>query len=141
MLQYKNHRFHYGRISFQIPEGFFLDSCPELLSDNAIHLYAPDESFALELTFMECSKGSGLGLVSEIHAMESTSVYFIEPITVSGLSGHHAAYVTEGVQYYEARLDIEESVAFVLTVVTEGDIQDIDVAAVVAAVDLRNRSE
>ena len=136
MLQYKKHRFHYGRISFQIPDGFLLDSCPELLADNTIRLYAPDEAFALELRVKAC--GSVSDLSSMLHSLEETEVSCIESVTVNGLTGYHATYHNQSTQYYEAWFDVEEGAVFTLCIETDGAIKDVDVGAVVAAVDLRS---
>lgn len=141
MLQYKNHRFHHELISFQIPEGFFLDSRPELLANNSIRLYATDESFSLELRVeMDCDSAEQ-ELASVIHDMEPTVIYNVAPLTVNGLRGHYATFRCQRTQYYEAWFDLEEGTAFSIVVETHGDILAVDTAAVVAAIDLSPRSE
>lgn len=137
MLQYKNHRFYWEGISFQIPEGFFFDPVEGCDVLNAIRLFAPDESFTLELRMEEDCMGSEQELASVIHDLEPALVYPIAPLTVNGLQGHHATYRCRRTQYYEAWLEIGEGNALSLIIETHGDILDIDTAAVVAAVDPR----
>lgn len=141
MLQYINHRFHFGGISFKIPDGYFLDSTYGEESDNTIHLYSPDESFALELRVQEDCDGSAAELESVISDLTPTVVYPIAPLAVNGLSGHHATYRNRRTQYYEAWFDIENDTALSVVVETKGDILDVDAAALIAAVDPRPEIE
>ena len=141
MLQYINHRFYCRGISFQIPDGYFLDSTPGEESDNTIRLYAPDESFAVELRVEEDCDGSQAELASVIHDLTPTVVYPIAPITVNGLSGHHATYRNRRTQYYEVWFDIDDGVALSLVVETKGDILDVDANTLVTSVDPRPEIE
>ena len=137
MLQYNNHRFHCGPISFQIPEGFILAPGDGTSFAETLRLYAPDESFTLELRVEEDCMASVLELASVIHDLEPTVVYPIESLSVNGLHGYHAAYRCRRTQYYEAWFDMEKGRALNLIIKTHGDILAVDTAAVFAAVDPR----
>ena len=141
MLQYKNHRVHFEGVSFQIPDGFFLDSTYGEESDNTIHLYSSDETFTLELRVEEDCDGAEAELESVISDLSPTVVYPIAPITVNGLSGHHATYRNRRTQYYEAWFDVDDGVALSMVVETKGDILNVDAKALVAAVDPRPENE
>ena len=137
MLQYKNHRFYWRRISFQIPEGFFFDPVEGDDAAEALQFFSPDDSFTLELRIEEDCMGSEGELASVIHDLEPTVVYPIAPLTVNGLQGHHAAYRCRRAQYYEAWFDIGDGSALRLIIKTRDDIRGVDTAAVVADVNLR----
>lgn len=137
MLQYKNHRFHFGPISFQIPDDFILAPGDGTSIAETLRLYAPDQSFILELRVEEDCMTSALELDSVIHDLEPTVVHPIEPLTVNGLHGHHATYRCRRTQYYEAWFDMEKGRALNLIIETHGDILAVDTAAVLAAVDPR----
>jgi len=137
MLCYKNHRFHFGKVSFQIPEGYFIDTAPELISDNFLHLYAPDLSFFLDVHVYTESKESAAELTSVLRDMKHTLVQPISIISINGLTGVHAAYRSEGTQYYEIWLDVEKNVTLLLLLSTKLPIEKINTAAIVAAVDPR----
>lgn len=135
MLQYKNNRFHWEGISFQIPEGFFFDPIEGCDVLNTIRLFAPDDSFTLELRIEEDCLGSDLELASVIRDLEPTMVYPIASLNINDLQGHHATYRCRRRQYYEAWFDIGEERALRLIIETRGDILDVDTAVLVAAVD------
>jgi len=137
MLCYKNHRFHFGKVSFQIPEGYFIDTAPELISDNFLHLYAPDLSFFLDVHVYTESKESAAELTSVLRDMKHTLVQPISIISINGLTGVHAAYRAEGTKYYEVWLDVEKNVTLLLLLSTKLPIEKIDTASIVAAVDPR----
>ena len=86
MLRYKNHRFHYGKVSFQIPEGYFIDTAPELISDNFLHLYAPDMSFFIDIHVYTESKDSTTELSSVLRDMKHTLVHPVSIISINGLT-------------------------------------------------------
>lgn len=138
MLQYKKHRFYWGLISFQIPEGFFFDPVEGTDVLNTIRLFAPDDSFTLELRIEKDCAGLELELASAIHDLEPALVYPIAPLTINGLPGSHATYRCRRIQCYEAWFEIGEGTALSLIIETHGDILDIDTAALVAAVDPKN---
>ena len=118
MLRYTNQRFHYGNISFRIPDGYFLSAVPGRESDNSIILYSSDQSFSLELWLEEDCDGSKEELAAVIHDLDATVVYPIAPIMVNGLSGHHATYRGLRTQYYEAWFDVDATAALSMIVET-----------------------
>ena len=135
MLLYKNHRFYYENISFQIPDGFYYDSAPREESDNLIYLHPADESYDLQLRIEEDCDGSKAELDSVIYDLSATVVYPVAPISCGGLSGHHATYRSRRTQYYEAWFDLEDGRALTIVVETKGNILDVDTKALVANVD------
>lgn len=137
MLCYKNHRFHHRQVSFQIPEGFYIDTEPELVSDNSLHLYSPDMLYRLDLQIVTTSNGSSEELASVLRDMKHTLVRPTLLLSINGLTGVHAAYRSEGTQYYEAWLDIATGVSMLILVSSKLSIEKIDTAAIVAAVDPR----
>lgn len=137
MLRYKNHRFHYGKVSFQIPEGYFIDTAPELISDNFLHLYAPDMSFFIDIHVYTESKDSTAELSSVLRDMKHTLAHPVSIISINGLTGVHAAYRAQGTQYYEAWLDVEKDVTLLILLSAKSHIEKIDTASIVAAIDPR----
>ena len=137
MLSYKKHRLNPGQVSFQIPEGYYIDTDPELVSDNSLHLYSPDMLHRLDLQIVTTSKGSSEELASVLRDMKHTLVRPISLLFINGLTGVHAAYRSEGTQYYEAWLDIAKGVSMLILVSSKWSIEKIDTAAIVAAVDPR----
>lgn len=135
MLQYKSHRFHWSGISFQIPDGFFFDSIEGSDTINTIRLFAPDNSFTLELRIEEDCLGSELELTSVIYDLEPVLLYPIAQLTVNGLRGHHTTYRCRRRQYYEAWFDIGENTALSLIIETCGDILDINTTTVLLDID------
>ena len=85
----------------------------------------------------EDSEDSEAELESLIADLKANVVYPISPISVKGLSGFHVTYRSIRTQYYEARFDIAEGGTFLLVVDTNGDILDIDCAALLSSVDPR----
>lgn len=141
MLQYVNHRFHSKGVSFQIPDGYFLNSEPGEEKDDMLYLYAPDKSFHVMMQIEEDCDGSADELETVLDDMAATVVYPISPVAVNGLSGHHTTYRTKRTQYYEVWFDISVGVALSIVIETYGDIMDIDTAAVIAAIDPRPDSK
>ena len=141
MLQYIKHRFHFEGISFQIPDGFYLDSTFGEESDNTIHLYSSDESFALELRVQEDCDGSEAELASVISDLTPTVVYPIAPLVINGLCGHHATYRNRRTQYYETWFDIDDGIALSVVVETKGDIPNVDAVALIAGIDPRAEND
>jgi len=137
MLCYKNHRFHYGQISFQIPDGYYIDTDPELISDNSLHLHSPDKLHRLDLQVDTSSKGAIKELAAVLRDMKHTLVQPTSLLSLNGLTGVHAAYKAEGNQYYEAWVDIARGVSMLILISSKRDIAKIDTAAILTAVDLR----
>ncbi|MBQ4624317.1 MAG: hypothetical protein IJB51_07240 [Clostridia bacterium] len=137
MLHYVNHRLIGGGVSFQIPDGYFIDLVPGIEFDNGVRLLSPDESFSVELRVEEDCEGAVKELTSVLNDLEPVEICSVEPITMNGLSGYHATYRCLRYQFYEAWFDVDKTTALSLAVETQGDIMDIDVGAIVADVDPR----
>ena len=106
MFHYLNHRFHWNNISFQIPDGYYLDSDPELPDKNSIWLISPKLDFRVAITIMTDSEGTLSALSNSISDMKPQLVAPIAPFSVSGLRGHHAAYRLIHPRYHEVFLDL-----------------------------------
>lgn len=135
MLLYHNYRFYWKNLSFQIPDGFFLDSKPEMEIDNFLRLWFFDGKHSLTLHIVENGSDTKCEMeriITEIIPEWSSP---IEPVTINGLSGHYAEYHLSCSKYYEAWLHLEG--AAVLNIVIAGFIKlsDADIAAVFAAID------
>lgn len=141
MFLYRNHRLYYGNVSFQIPDGFFLDANPDEDTDDYLKLVAPDESYSIDIRFYQDSMDAKAELESVIHDLRAEIFYPVAPIIMGGLPGYHATYRDRRTQYYEAWFDIEESFTLDMVFYTKCDILSIDTAAVVAAIDLRRETE
>lgn len=137
MLLYKNHRFHFANVSFQIPEGYFLDTDPEENANNCIRLWDPDKRYSVEIRVDDNTRGSEMELAYVLQGMNPRILNPIRPTTINGLSGHHATYRNTRTQYYEIWLDIDADVALLILVVTKEDILKLDVASVISAIDPR----
>lgn len=137
MLLYKNHRFHFANLSFQIPEDYFLDTDPEEDANNCIRLWAPGKHYSVVIRVDENSRGSEMELAYVLQGMNPKILHPIRPISVNGLSGHHATYRNTRTQYYELWLNVDADVTLLILVVTKEDILKTDVDAVIAAIDPR----
>lgn len=141
MFRYQNHRFYCSCFSYQIPDGYFIDTNPDEDTDDYMRLVSPNETFSVDIRLeQDCERSDG-ELASIIHDITATVVYPTSPIELNGLQGHHATYRTKQSQYYEARFDLPDSQALCLLIITAGDILSIDTTAVVAAIAPRLESK
>ena len=53
MLKVENNRFYYGGISFPVPNGLYIDSCPPFIPRNGLVVYSEDRSICIALCFCE----------------------------------------------------------------------------------------
>ena len=137
MLHYKNHRFHVANVSFQIPDGYFLDTDPEENANNCIRLWDQDKLYSVEIRVDDSSRGSEMELAYVLQGMNPRILHPIRPVCVNGIMGHHATYRNTRTQYYELWLDIDTGLAMLVLIVTKADIMKIDVDSVVAALDVQ----
>ncbi len=56
MLKVENNRFYFGGISFPVPNGLYIDSCPPLIPRNGLAIYSADRGISIELFFCEYEK-------------------------------------------------------------------------------------
>lgn len=105
MLQYKNHRLCWEDLSFEIPDGFFLNSTPELVQDNAVHLKSADLSISVGVQ-IDTTKLSPIEdlttVLNEIGAVVITAPHAVD---VHGASSCIASYQSGQYTYYEVRLE------------------------------------
>ena len=106
MFRYLNHRFHRNNISFQIPDGYYLDSDPEMPDKNTIWLASPRLDFHISITVLTGGEDTFSALSDSITDMMPKCISPIEPISINGLRGHHASYRLTRSQYYEVFLDL-----------------------------------
>ena len=107
MLLYKDGRFHAAGISFQLPDGFFLETCPEESYSNGFMLYPPEGDFWLQIIVssdcMDAKKEFEFFFSDIVDLKPQTD---ITPISLTGLSGYQAIYTGSGHTYYEIRLNV-----------------------------------
>ena len=133
MLLYENGRFHFGGISFAIPNGFFLETDPEMSLKDGIEVYGPDKSFSVELSLYAEEKCTKSFLRDVVKEMECPVIERLSYVELNGLHGHHVTYGgEERTSYYEARFnlpgDYEDYTQFSILTTTKGDnvkIQDV----------------
>ena len=105
MLQYKNHRFYWGPVSFEIPEGFYLADNADLEMQIGVFLISPSKDYTLDISICDDTSASAReeleSVIRDFTVLESMS-----EITVNGLHGFQAAYCTKCGQYYEIQIDI-----------------------------------
>lgn len=141
MLRYKNHRFHAANVSFQIPDGYFLDTDPEENANNCIRLWNPDKLYSVEIRVDDSERGSEMELAYVLQGMNPQILHTIKPTCVNGILGHHATYRNTRTQYYELWLDINARLVMLVLVVTKADITKIDVDSVVASLGIQMERE
>ena len=135
MFLYHNHRFYWNNISFQIPNGFYLETEPEMEANAFLWLWFPDRQNSLTLHFFDdCmdTKTELENVISEITPQWSSP---IEAITVNGLRGYHARYHLCHERYYEAWLQLEDSAAFNMVIKETTEQSDAEIAAIFSAID------
>ena len=120
-------------ISFKIPRNYTIDIRNS--SEDCFRLIPPEADFILELRAERDIDGTEAELQSILEDMEPVILRPVSPLTLNGLSGHHAVYSGRRFQYYAAWLTSLPSAALSITVTSEGNILDMDTAALLAALD------
>ena len=141
MFRYLNHRVHWKNMSFQIPDGFYLDSDPELSDKNIIWLISPEHDFHLSIHILPDSEDTLTVLSDEIADMMPTCISPIQPISISGFHGHHAAYRLIRPRYYELYLDLDCGELLNIVIWSTDDAIYDKTTAIVAALDIRREEE
>lgn len=141
MLHYHNHRFHRKNFSFQIPDGFFLDTEPEVEADNYLRLWLPDQKNSLTVDFAENCADTKSELEGVIADMEPRWSSPVEAVTVNGLGGHYAEYHLTHSRYYELWLNLAEGAAVNIVIRTPDELSGADLSAVLAALDPKMEQE
>ena len=105
MLVYQNGRFSAYGFSFALPDGFILNTEPDVCYTHGFGAWTPDGDCYVEWeieqgchgTYEELRelfiKGSGMFQINDIN-----------PIIINGLPGHHVLYSDRSGQRYEIRL-------------------------------------
>ena len=137
MFQYKNHRFHFGGVSIQIPDGYFLDSGRTDAGDILLRLHTPDQSHTIEIRIEKDLDGILTEMQNMLDDFGSDVVYPPAPLTMNGLNGYHTTYRLRRSQSYAAWFALDAENVLSLTLTTRSSILDIDTAAVLAAIDPR----
>lgn len=120
MLQFKYGRFHAYGVSFQFPDGFYLDTEPDFEHQCGIVAWGPHKDFQVVWDFIESGYSPDEMLqkiLSPGYGMEPMSD--IEPLVLGGLAGYHVFYHSGPLEYYEARFSVENGAQFVLLISTD----------------------
>lgn len=138
MIRYINNRFEGSGISFRIPDGYYYNSTTGEERPNKLTLHDPAEKYTLDIALCEETQ-SALGEITFI--MDDMKLPLVTPITkieINGLSGYDVTYQDRRYGYYEMWLDAPSAGACLNIIITiDGNIQEVETAAVVAAIDPR----
>lgn len=119
MLMYKQGRLWTEGVSFCIPDGFFLETDPDVNYEMGIGAWNTTQSCLYMWVISDDEVGTR-------ERLEEASCNFkllseITPITLNGLSGHWATYRTRCEEYYEVRFALPGKSQLALTVEKKGD--------------------
>ena len=105
MLLYKNGRFHGLGLSFELPEGFYLETEPDLCCELGLGAWTPDMRFYVDWQIDDQRQGTREELEGLFSPDSGVMVHgSLEPIEVNGLAGHQAAYRGNDREHWEFRL-------------------------------------
>ena len=102
MIQYRNGRFHIPGMSFIVPDGFYLNTTPDTVSDNCLCLISPNKEYSVFIQAAS-SKGSTFEELRAILINAGEHTLVPESITINGIHGHHVKYTAGNERYYELR--------------------------------------
>lgn len=137
MLLYKNHRFHSKGGSFQLPDGYVIDSITEDDTVIFIPIYAPDRSLFIDIRFEKTINAVLVALPRMLEDFVQTIINPVTPLMMNDLTGCHVTYQRSRTQGYEAWFDLDAGYALTIEFRTHGNILDIDTAALLAEIDPR----
>lgn len=121
MLLYKDGRFYGERVSFAIPEGFYVEDDRDVTDEYGFCAWDPEREYLCCWRFYwDC--GDTKEELAKWFCPDCgiTPLSEIAPIQINGLRGHSVLYQTRSEQYYEARFDLGEGEEFALLVETRG---------------------
>ena len=129
MLQYKNGRFYAPGVSFALPEGFYLETMPEVCSEYGLAAWTPDKKYYLEWDLEEGCMGT------ERELTEMTSPDWgarrhspVTAVQAGALSGHRALYENKNGTFLEVRLALAAERELVVRFVKKAaDLREPDV--------------
>ena len=140
MLQYKNHRFHCSGISFEIPDGYFLDTdCDSY--DNSIWLYPANRSIHILIEVHDSCDGARIELERICKDKYVGSVDSFAPVTTNGLEGFMANYRYVREPNYEVWLDISDGCALSVSFADRGNGTHINMETLVETLDIRRETQ
>lgn len=121
MLLYKNGRFYGEKVSFLVPDGFYLEVDPEIIGEYGFCAWSPQRDC---LCCWRSYDGCG-GTAAELETRffpECGCVPLspVTPIQLNGLSGHFVFYRDLQKQYYEARFDLTDGDQLSFSVEAQG---------------------
>ena len=108
MLKVENNRFYYGGISFPVPNGLYIDSCPPLIPGNGLAVYSADRGISIELCFCEYEEPTPLYMENMDYNHKE---YLTMPITkyeVNGIAWYCRIFTYKKTQMFEAYLDTNQ---------------------------------
>lgn len=94
MLQYKNHRFHHAKASFEIPAGMYLNTEPESTSENSLDLIALGNAFHVHVGFYE-SDQTPEEFLQDVFDVDDVHVVPMQPVHVGNVAGVMCEYHTK----------------------------------------------
>ena len=118
MLIYKQGRFWDEGVSFCIPDGFFLETDPDVNYERGIGAWNPTQTCLYMWVISDDEVGTREGL--EKASCDFKRLSEITPITLNGLSGHWVAYNTRFEEYYEVRFALPGGKQLALILEKEG---------------------
>ena len=112
MLRYIDGRFHTPGASFIIPDGYYLDTDPELPDECGVYIEPRDGSCRFQISYRE-GYDTDEGLREIISQFDTVHISrAIAPIRNNGLAGHDVLYESIPDEYYEARFQLVGSTIF-----------------------------
>ena len=108
MLKVENNRFYYGGISFPVPNGLYIDSCPPFIPRNGLVVYSEDRSICIALCFCEYEEPIPLYMDNADYNHKD---YVTMPITkyeVNGITWYCRIFTYKKTQMFEAYLDTNQ---------------------------------
>lgn len=118
MLMYKQGRLWTEGASICIPDGFFLETDPDINYERGLSAWNSTQSCLYMWVISENEVGTREGLEEQSCNFKPLSE--ITPITLNGLSGHWITYSTPREEYYEVRFALPNKVQLILIVEKEG---------------------
>lgn len=120
MLLYKSGRFYVEGVSFQIPDGFYVETDPDLNYEEGLSAWNPSCS-CLYLWMLDKGCADAKTELHKIVDSAFTPYSEVGSIVANGLSGCFILYGEKKEQYYEARFDLGRGKQFALIVEARKD--------------------
>ena len=134
MLIYKQGRFWAEGISFQIPDGFYLDTSPDLCYDVGITALDPTRSHSYVWAIFVSYQGTKETL-EDLPQMGCRLLSKIASIQIGGLPGHWVIWTMGiGSGCYEARFDLGGNKHFTLMM----DAHKCDIHEIIESAEFRS---